>query len=38
MDIEWSTDELKLNKCKKLLKLTDADLQINMQLLNKMSS
>jgi hypothetical protein len=37
IDIEWFTDEVNVNKVKNLLKLTDADLQINIELLNKMS-
>jgi hypothetical protein len=31
------TDELRLNKCKELLQLTDDDLQINLQLLYELS-
>jgi len=38
IEIEWPTDELRLNKCKELLNLTDADLQINMKLLEKLSA
>jgi len=38
MGIEWSTDELLLNRSKELLKLTNDDLQINMKLLNRMSA
>ena len=37
IDIEWPTDELRLNKCKELLNLTDADLQINPKLLDALS-
>ncbi len=37
IEIEWSTDELRLNKSKELLGLTDADLQINLQLLGKIA-
>jgi lysophospholipase L1-like esterase len=37
IDIEWPTDDLRLNKCKELLNLTDAALQINTKLLDALS-
>ena len=37
IEIEWYTDWLRLNKCKELLNLTNADLQINMKLLDELS-
>ena len=38
IETEWSTDELRLNKSKELLELTDADLQINLSLLDNIAS
>jgi lysophospholipase L1-like esterase len=38
IEIEWSTDELSLNKSKELLELTDADLQKNLKILDKIAS
>ncbi len=38
MELEWSTDGLRLDRCKDLLKLSDADLQINSKLMNMMST
>ena len=35
IDIEWRTDNLRLNKCKELLNLTDADLQINTEIVGR---
>ena len=38
IETEWLNDELRLNRAKKILELTDADLQINRQLLDKLAS
>ena len=38
IEIEWLTDELRLNKSIKILELTDVDLQINLQLLDKIAT
>ena len=37
-DVEWSSDETRLNNCKDLLQLTDDDLQINLKLLDKLAN
>jgi hypothetical protein len=38
MELEWNTDELRLNKCKENLKITSDDLQINTKLSDMMFS
>jgi hypothetical protein len=37
IDIEWRTDNLRLNKCNELFNYTDADPQINTKLLDAIS-